>query len=61
MTPAIPPELGKKVTTRQTSWQDLVVREWGSEWNKPDIGYQFSNGITKDCTDQYQSGIYRKR
>lgn len=60
-TPAIPPQNGKKVTTRSTSWHDLVAREWGAELNKPDIAYQFSNGVTKDCTDRYQSGIYRRK
>lgn len=59
-TPTIPPQNGKKVTTRSVSFQDLVVREWGAEWNKPDVAYQFSNGVTKDCTDQYQTGFYRR-
>lgn len=59
-TPAIPPENGKKVSTRSISWHDLCVREWGAEWSKPDIGYRFSNGVTKDNTDRFEAGIYRR-
>jgi hypothetical protein len=58
--PIIPPQNGKPVTTSYFSWQDMVVREWGAEFNKPDTGYKFSNGEKKDNTDRYQTGIYRK-
>jgi hypothetical protein len=47
-----------KVTYRTLNWQELVVREWGTEWGRPDIAYEFSNGRTADCTDQYRGGIY---
>lgn len=60
MTQRIPPSLGYPVTTRNFSWEEMVIQEWGEEWNKPDTAYVFSNGVKKDCTDQYQSGIYRR-
>ena len=47
-----------KVTYRTLSWQELVVREWGTEWGRPDIVYEFSNGRTAESTDQYAKGIY---
>lgn len=59
-TPYIPPENGQKVTTSYINWMDQVVRQWGAEWNRPDLGYEFSSGSKKDNTDQYQTGIYRK-
>lgn len=56
----IPQKNGLPVTTRNFSYADLVIREWGAEWNKPDTAYVMSNGRKFDCTDQYQTGIYRK-
>lgn len=47
-----------KVTYRTFSWRELVVREWGAEWGRPDIAYEFSNGRTANSTDQYKVGIY---
>lgn len=58
--PTIPPNLGRAVVTRTTSWRDLVVREWGADFNKPDTGYRFSSGEAKDNTDRNQTGIYRR-
>jgi hypothetical protein len=56
---AIPPELGSKVSTRTITWEDLVVKSWGSEFRAPDHGiYRFSNGQLKDSTDKYKTGIY---
>lgn len=35
------------------------MRAWGSEFNIPDHGiYVFSNGVRKDSTDKYLTGIY---
>lgn len=35
------------------------MRAWGSEFNIPDHGvYVFSNGVKKDSTDKYKTGIY---
>jgi len=47
-----------KVTYRTYSWEELVVREWGPEWGRPDIAYEFSGGRTANSTDQYNVGIY---
>ena len=49
-----------KPTYRTLSWLELVVREWGTEWGRPDTAYEFPNNRHFDCTDQYASGIYRK-
>lgn len=56
----IPPTLGYKVSSRTDSWEQRVIKEWGSEYRKPDIAYEFSNGRKFDCTDQYNTGIYRR-
>ena len=59
--PTIPPELGLPVTTRSFSLNEMVRREWGSEFSAPDHGvYQFSNGRRFDSTDLGQTCIYRK-
>lgn len=50
--------LPMKVTYTTTSWLGLVVQEWGSEWGRPDIGYEWSNGQTRTNTDMYGNGIY---
>ena len=47
-----------KVSTRTFSWLDQCARVWGKEWNKPDRGYQFSNGRTFENTDRTRSGVY---
>lgn len=47
-----------KVTYRTLSWRELCVREWGAEWGRPDIAYEFSNGRKANATDQYGRGIY---
>jgi hypothetical protein len=58
--PAIPPQLGRPVTSRQFSWKEMVIRLWGSEYAAPDHGvYQFSNGRRFDSTDLGITGIYR--
>lgn len=57
--PAIPAALGRPVTTRQFSWKEMVIRQWGSEYSAPDHGvYQFSNGRRFDSTDLGTTGIY---
>lgn len=56
-----PNNLGYKVTSRNVSWRDQVVRAWGDQWAQPDHNvYQFSNGRTFDSTDQGTTGIYEK-
>ncbi len=51
--------LGSTVTSRNISWQDLVIRAWGSEYFAPDKNiYQFSSGRNFDSTDQNNTGIY---
>lgn len=57
----IPPELGKPVTTRQFSWKEMVIRQWGSEFSAPDHRiYNFSGGRSFDSTDLGTTGIYRR-
>lgn len=51
--------LGNKVTTRNFSYMDLVIRKWGPEWSAPDHKmYMFSNGRAFDSTDQGNTGFY---
>jgi hypothetical protein len=58
--PPLPPQLGKQVTTRQFSWKEMVIRQWGSEYAAPDHRiYNFSNGRSFDSTDLGTTGIYR--
>lgn len=59
---ALDPKLGKQVTTRTFSLEELVSRAWGSEFRAPDHGiYVFNNGARRfDSTDQYTTGIYGK-
>ena len=61
--PALPlnPSLGKPVTSRQFSWKEMVIRQWGSQYAAPDYGvYVWSNGRSFDSTDLGQTGIYRR-
>ena len=58
--PILPQSLGKPVTTRQFSWKEMVIRQWGSEFSAPDHRiYLFSNGSAFDSTDLGVTGIYR--
>ena len=58
--PAIPPQLGQKVTTRLLDYRSMVIQLWGEEWSKPDIAYEFSSGYTKDDTT-LQGGAWYHR
>ena len=56
--PIIPSNLGQKVSTRNYDWRTMVIAEWGEEWAKNDIAYEFSNGEKRQSTDKYNTGIY---
>ena len=59
--PPLPASLGKPVTSRQFSFKEMVIRQWGSEFAAPDHGiYRFSNGRSFDSTDLGTTGIYRR-
>lgn len=59
--PMLPASLGKPVTSRQFSWKEMVIRQWGSEYAAPDHRiYNFSNGRSFDSTDLGTTGIYRR-
>ena len=59
--PPLNPNLGKQVTTRTFSLQEMVERSWGPQFRAPDHGiYQFSNGKRFDSTDMGTTGIYRR-
>lgn len=54
-TPKLPPD----VTSRNFSFLDMVMRQWGAEFNAPDHGtYEFSGGRRFDSTDMGSTGIY---
>ena len=59
--PAIPPSLGKQVTTSVINWMSMVVDAWGDEWAKRDIAYEFSSGEKKESTDTTNRGFYSGR
>ena len=41
------------VTSRQIDYGGMVIREWGAEWSKRDIVYEFSGGrIFRDSFTQ---------
>jgi hypothetical protein len=50
-----------KVHTRQIPFRNLVLKQWGAEWDKKDICYKFSNGRKFESTDSVTSGIYKPR
>lgn len=57
----VPPKLGLPVTTRSFSLNEMVRREWGSEFSAPDHRiYQFSNGRGFDSTDLGTTGFYKR-
>jgi hypothetical protein len=59
-TPKIPTTLGKQVTSQSYSYEEMVIRAWGSKWRQPDKAYRWSSGSEFDCTDQYTTGIYTR-
>jgi hypothetical protein len=51
--------LGNQVSTRTISWEEQVIRVWGSDFRAPDRGiYEFSGGRKFDSTDRGNTGIY---
>lgn len=60
MPPRIPPGNGLPVTYREFVFGDMVRREWGAEWNIPDIVYEMTNGRKFESTDMQTSGIYKR-
>ena len=60
--PALPPSLGRQVTTRTFSLLEMVSREWGSSFRAPDHGvYSFGGGQRRfDSTDLGTTGFYKK-
>ncbi len=46
------------VKFRDYDLASLARKAWGEEWNKPDIGYEFSNGRKFDNTDRRGGGPY---
>jgi hypothetical protein len=55
----VPPQLGKNVTSRTFSWNEMARRAWGSEFSAPDHRiYVWSNGRSFDSTDMGETGIY---
>jgi hypothetical protein len=60
--PPLSPTLGRQVTTRNFSLQEMVEREWGSSFNAPDHAvYVFGGGVRKfDSTDIGTTGIYQR-
>lgn len=62
MATSVPPQLGRPVTTRTFSLNEMVSRAWGPEFKAPDHGvYVFGGGSRRfDSTDIGTTGIYRR-
>lgn len=57
----VPSELGKNVTSRVFSWNEMARRAWGSEFSAPDHRvYVWSNGRAFDSTDLSTEGFYER-
>ena len=54
----VPVSLGKAVTTRQLSWRQMVIQDWGDQWAVRSIVYEFSSGEKKQSTDSTNRGFY---
>ena len=56
------PKANKKPTPkfRQYSIGQIVNDLEGKQRNKPEVCYQFSNGVQKVDTDRTDSGVYEK-
>lgn len=50
----------QRVRTRTLSWEEIVRKSWGKEWNKPEVVYEFSSGRKYESTDNTDSGIYER-
>ena len=59
--PPLSSTLGRQVTTRQFSLEEMVSRAWGPEFKAPDHGvYVFSGGRRFDSTDMTTNGFYKR-
>lgn len=56
---ALPPNLGRQVTSRQFSLLEMVSREWGSSFRAPDHRIYNFPMRSFDSTDIGTTGIYR--
>ena len=56
---ALPPTLGRQVTSRQFSLLEMVSREWGSSFRAPDHRIYNFPMRAFDSTDIGTTGIYR--
>lgn len=55
----LPDDQEQRVRTRTLSWEEMVRKAWGKDWNKPDPAYEF-NGRVFESTDRTDSGIYEQ-
>lgn len=62
MATSVPPQLGRPVTTRTFSLNEMVSRAWGPEFKAPDHGvYVFGGGSRRfDSTDIGTTGFYKR-
>jgi len=49
----------KPVNTSNSTQQEKVRKAWGSEYDKSDVVYEFSNGRKFESSDRGTTGIYR--
>jgi hypothetical protein len=46
------------VKTRELNWKELVMKQWGKDWAKPEPAYEFSNG--RKFHDPKNGGPYQR-
>lgn len=52
-----------EVTTRILNWRDVVLKEWGEEYNVPETAYRFGQGRSArefKSTDNSDHGVYQR-
>lgn len=58
---AVPITLGKAVTSSIIDWRNMVINQWGDQWARRSIVYEFSSGEKKENTDSTNRGFYSGR
>ena len=54
-----------EVTTRILNWRDVVLKEWGEEYNVPETAYRFGTAKGQSVrefksTDNSNHGVYER-
>jgi len=47
-------------TSRRVSYAALVKKQYGKEYNKPEVVYRFSNNRVFYSSDRGETGVYKR-